>query len=78
MAQQTKQKTLEWKWSRWLELYLNKLPNDTPHDPVEVVVEAVGRDANLFDHFRDLHAIFMRNDVVIVDRISPSSFRTTC
>ena len=39
------------KSPRWRKLYCNKLQNDTPYDPVEVLSKAVGGGANRFLRF---------------------------
>ena len=36
------------KSPRWRKLYCDKLQNDTPYDPMDVLSQAVGRGANLF------------------------------
>ena len=51
------------KSPRWRKLYCNKLQNDTPYDPVEVLPKAVGGGANRFLRFLQSSRCITRGSV---------------
>ena len=54
------------KSPRWRKLYCNKLQNDTPYDPVEVLSKAVGGGANRFLRFLQSSRCITRGSVGLV------------
>ena len=53
------------KSPRWRKLYCNKLQNDTPYDPVEVLSKAVGGGANRFLRFLQSSRCITRESVKV-------------